>query len=69
MDISSGMQAAALDQYSTRTGDAVTTTMMGKVMDMQAQTGAQLIQGLEESSQAIRDALPDNVGNNVNTSV
>ncbi|SFD16216.1 Putative motility protein [Thiohalospira halophila DSM 15071] len=69
MDISSGMQAAALDQYSTRTGDAVTTTMMSKVMDMQAQNGAQLIQGIEESSQAIQEALPDNVGNNVNTVV
>lgn len=69
MDINSGMQAAALDQYSTRTGDAVTTTMMGKVMDMQAQNGAQLIQGIEESTQAVQKALPENVGNNVNTAV
>jgi len=69
MDISSGIQAAALDMHSTRVGDAVTTKMMDKAMDVQTQNAAQMIRGIEETSAKMAENLPDNVGNNVNTSV
>ncbi|MFP4130841.1 YjfB family protein [Thiohalospira sp.] len=69
MDINSGIQAAALDQHSKQVGDAVTTKMMDKTMDIQASSAAQLLEGVEENSDAVRENLPDNVGKNVNTSV
>jgi len=69
MDISSGIQAAALDMHSKRVGDAVTTKTMSKAMDIQAQNAAQMIQGIEETSANMAENLPDNVGKNVNTSV
>ena len=69
MDISSGIQAAALDMHSNRVGDAVTTKTMSKAMDIQVQNAAQMIQGIEETSAKMAENLPDNVGKNVNTSV
>ena len=42
----SGSSAAALDQYSRNTGDAVTMSTMKKAMDIQADMANQLIESI-----------------------
>jgi hypothetical protein len=66
MNITSGLQAGALDQYSTRTGDAVTTATMKKAMDIQAQQAAQLIESARAS--APQPQQPDHLGQNIDVS-
>lgn len=64
MDISGGISASVLDQYSSRTGDAVTISVMKKALDMQASTAAQLIQSVPAPS-----APSGNVGQHINVKV
>lgn len=61
MEISGGISAAQLDQYSKRTGDAVTISTMKKAMDIQASTAAQLIESIPAPS-----SQPSHLGQNIN---
>jgi hypothetical protein len=65
VEISGGISASQLDQYSSRTGDAVTISTMKKALDIQASTAAQLI----ESIPAPTSGLPSNLGQNINVKV
>lgn len=62
MDISAGISTAALASTAMNNGDAVTVSVMKKAMDIQASSAAQLISSVAQSTQA----LPDNLGRNIN---
>lgn len=64
MEVSGGISATQLDQYSSRTGDAVTISTMRKALDIQAATAAQLIESVPAPS-----SLPSNLGQNINVKV
>jgi hypothetical protein len=62
MDIAAGISTAALASTAMSNGDAVTVSVMKKAMDIQATSAAQLISSVAQSTQA----LPDNLGRNIN---
>ena len=65
MEASGGISVSQLDQYSARTGDAVTISTMKKALDIQASMASQLI----ESIPAPSASLPSNLGQNINVKV
>jgi hypothetical protein len=62
MDISAGISTATIAATAKSNGDAVTVSVMKKAMDTQESAAAQLIASVAEVS----EALPDNLGNNLN---
>jgi hypothetical protein len=62
MDVAAGISTAALASTAMSNGDAVTVSVMKKAMDIQATSAAQLISSVAQSTQA----LPDNLGRNIN---
>ncbi len=62
MDVAAGISNAAIANTAMHNGDAVTVSVLKKAMDIQASSAAQLIQAATEVTQA----LPDNLGQNIN---
>ena len=62
MDISAGISTSAIAVTARSNGDSVTVSVMNKALDTQAAAAAQLIESVAQTS----EALPDNMGNNIN---
>jgi len=62
MDISAGISTAAIAATAKSNGDAITVSVMNKAMDSQAAAAAQLLESVAQLS----EALPDNLGQNIN---
>ncbi len=65
MDLNVGISPSAIAATAQSNGDAVTVSVMRKALDTQASAAAQLINSVVESAPAPQ-ALPDNLGNNLN---
>ena len=64
MDSTSGISLSAIASTAQSNGDAVTISILKKAMDIQAQTAMALLEAMPQPVQA----LPDNVGRNLNVS-
>jgi hypothetical protein len=66
VEVSGGISVTQLDQYSSRTGDAVAVSTMKKALDIQASTAAQLIASVPAPTSG---GQPSNLGQNINVKV
>jgi hypothetical protein len=62
VDISAGISTSAIAATAGSNGDAVTISVLDKALNIQASTAAQMIESVVQTS----EALPDNLGKNLN---
>ncbi|MCW8919821.1 MAG: YjfB family protein [Gammaproteobacteria bacterium] len=62
MDISAGISTSAIAATARNNGDSVTLSVMNKALDIQVATAAQMIEVVTRGT----EALPDNLGKNIN---